>query len=87
MIDQRFINGALLGVILLSLGACASSKLNPPSAGSPQTVCTEPRPQVCTMDYTPVCAELQNSELKTYANACGACADASVVSHRAGACE
>ncbi|UCB55409.1 MAG: hypothetical protein JSW45_02455, partial [Thiotrichales bacterium] len=54
------------------------------------TICTEPRPQVCTMDYTPVCG-LRNSsaedEWKTYSNACGACSDATVVGYRPGACE
>lgn len=72
--------------LLLMLGACASGQSNPAASDS-LTVCIDPRPQICTMDYTPVCAELQNGETKTYANACGACADADVVSHRASACE
>ena len=49
--------------------------------------CTMPRPEVCTMDYTPVCAELQDGTTKTYSNACTACADAGVSGYRDGACE
>lgn len=45
------------------------------------TLCTNPRPQVCTMQYLPVCASLQNNHQKTYASACSACADKNVISH------
>ena len=54
------------------------------------TICTEPRPEICTMDYTPVCGLRKTSgedEWKTYSNACNACSDAAVVGHRPGACE
>jgi hypothetical protein len=47
----------------------------------------EPRPQVCTMDYRPVCASLATGDRKTYANACGACADSAVVSWHEGECQ
>ena len=87
MIDLKFAHGAVLAIVLLSLGACAGSKPNPSSTGNQQALCSEPRPQVCTADYRPVCAEQQNGELKTYSNACSACGDASVASHREGACE
>jgi hypothetical protein len=60
--------------------------------------CTEPRPQICTMDYTPVCATRDNgtrcattpcesTETATYANACSACADPAVMYHLPAACE
>lgn len=51
------------------------------------TMCTEPRPQACTRDYVPVCGALKEGGVKTYSNACDACADAAVLGHRAGACE
>ena len=73
--------------VLLSLGACASGNPEPTSATGLQTTCTDPRPQICTADYTPVCAHLENGELKTYSNACSACADVSVVAHSPAACE
>jgi len=50
------------------------------------TVCEDPRPQVCTMDYRPVCGSLGDASVKTYANGCGACGDANVVSWVEGEC-
>jgi hypothetical protein len=51
------------------------------------TICQEPRPQICTMDYQPVCAQLEGGTFKTYSNACTACADTLVSGHSEGACE
>lgn len=51
------------------------------------TICTEPRPQICTMDYQPVCAQLQDGTFETYSNGCTACADPVVTGYREGACE
>ncbi|MDH3633112.1 MAG: hypothetical protein OES20_00255 [Gammaproteobacteria bacterium] len=72
--------------ILLSLVACSAGQQRPIPVDRPQTACVDPRPQICTMDYTPVCAELRSGELKTYSNACSACADAYVVSYRLDPC-
>jgi hypothetical protein len=71
-----------------SLGGCASSGPELAGAGEEgRTVCVDPRPEVCTMDYNPVCATLADGSNATYPNACGACADTAVVSHRPDACE
>lgn len=70
---------------LLLLCACAGKA--PVAADSGATRCVDPRPEVCTMDYTPVCGTLADGSTATYSNACGACADIAVVSHRPGACE
>ena len=51
------------------------------------TVCTEPRPQICTREYLPVCATKKDGAEKTYATGCTACSDKQVVSYREGACE
>ena len=40
-------------VAFLALAACASQE---PVDSNPLTQCTEPRPQVCTMEYAPACA-------------------------------
>ncbi len=45
------------------------------------TTCTEPRPEICTMQYLPVCASLKDASVKTYSSGCSACSDASVVSY------
>lgn len=52
-----------------------------------EILCKEPRPEICTREYVPVCAVLADSTTKTYANGCEACADKQVVSHLPGACE
>ncbi len=51
------------------------------------TTCEDPRPQVCTLQYQPVCGFASAVELKTYSNACSACSDQVVTGHRPGACE
>ncbi|MFK8041606.1 hypothetical protein [Congregibacter sp.] len=51
------------------------------------TSCEEPRPQVCTMIFAPVCATGISGELSTHASGCNACADDQVNSYVDGACE
>lgn len=51
------------------------------------TLCTEPRPEICTREYNPVCATLTTGETKTYATGCTACADPAVIKYRQGTCE
>jgi len=58
----------------------------PPSPAPGQVACTMPRPQVCTRDYRPVCGTKRDGARQTYGNACGACADANVLSHIPGPC-
>lgn len=69
-------------ITLLLLSACASQQQPTGSV----TQCTEPRPQVCTMEYAPVCANLTGGAVKEYASACNACADDTVVGYVSGPC-
>jgi hypothetical protein len=83
---------ARLIVVLLSANtavACAqaSSVEAPVASQSVMTTCQEPRPQVCTMQYDPVCGLTSNNQYKTYSNACAACSDTDVSGHNPGACE
>ena len=59
--------------------------------------CVEPRPELCTKDYRPVCAlrdtgvrcittPCPSTEWKTYSNACSACSDPDVMGYKNGAC-
>jgi len=59
--------------------------------------CSDPRPEMCTQDYRPVCATRDTgircvtepcpaSEQKTYSNACSACSDPKVMRWVAGPC-
>ena len=54
---------------------------------SKMVTCPEPRPEVCTQDYQPVCAQLEDGSFKTYSNGCNACSDPAVVGYRDGACQ
>ena len=58
-----------------------------PMGEQKMVACTEPRPQVCTQDYRPVCAMLHDGGFKTYSNGCNACSDPSVTGYREGVCE
>jgi len=66
-------------VVLGLLSACANK---PPEANA----CTEPRPQVCTMEFAPVCAVLKSGGRKEFASPCTACADPAVAGYVEGSC-
>ena len=69
--------------LLLLLSGCL---VQPAPTPSLLTQCSQPRPQVCTMEYAPVCARLNAGGKKDYASACNACADDAVSSYLAGTC-
>lgn len=85
----------LLRLIALtaSLTACSSLPETVENKTTPETThCPEQRPQVCTMDYRPVCAirdtgvrcvttPCPSTEQKTFSNACSACADTKVIGY------
>lgn len=50
-------------------------------------ICKDPRPQICTMQYIPVCAQLKDGSVKTYASGCSACADPEVRSYKKESCK
>ena len=49
-------------------------------------VCKEPRPQICTMEYVPVCAGLKDKTFKSYPSGCSACSDVNVIKYKTGKC-
>ena len=76
-------------LMALSLGACASQATQPnddASKAASRIVCQDPRPQICTMDYSPVCGELTDGGSKTFSNGCGACAVSNVDGYTPGEC-
>ena len=76
----------LLPVIFLTLSACATQSQDIVMASKTGQACTEPRPEVCTRDYRPVCANLKDGTEKTYSNGCTACTDANADSWIEGEC-
>ena len=70
---------ALLAALLLAAG-CAGNQ-------TPDLVqCTDPRPQVCTMEYNPACGELIAGGQREYSSPCNACADDTVAGYNQGSC-
>ena len=97
----------LLVTLICSLN-CACSRAQPEShevivASNPAqtavaTACSNPRPELCTQEYAPVCATKDNgircikapcpsTDKATYSNGCAACADKDVYSYQLGACQ
>ena len=72
---------------LLFIYSCLSACTTKADVIKGYTACVEPRPDICTMNYMPVCGFRNNKESKTYSNACTACADSEVISYIAHACE
>ena len=96
-----------LNLLLMLLSACSQAPVasEPASpAGDPPAqekkvpvACTDPRPQVCTMIYDPVCATRDtgvrcittpcpSSEQVTKSSSCNACSDPKVISYVKGEC-
>jgi len=76
-------------VLVLVTGGCASSHAATEDSAVTGniTACTDPRPQICTREYRPVCANLSDGSTKTYATGCTACSDPKVSGYRDLACE
>ena len=77
-------SGGLL-LVMAFLTACTATG-QPKADVTNSTRCTEPRPEMCTMDYNPVCGHLADGSSKTYSNGCGACSDPKVLSYSQGEC-
>lgn len=93
--------GAIIAMSLfvLCIASCSSKPTaEPPSEpASDYTACQEPRPEMCTREYRPVCAQrdtgircvttpCDSTEWVTLPSACTACSDADVLGHRPGEC-
>lgn len=78
---------SMISVLFLCV-ACTPTDKNTPAPDNTMdfTHCEEPRPQICTREYRPVCATKGTQEI-TYATGCTACSDMSVIKYRPGACE
>ena len=68
---------------LLALSACGVNQQITPTMG---TVCEVPRPQVCTMEYAPVCGVLIAGGERDFSSDCNACANDAVASYRTDPC-
>jgi hypothetical protein len=93
--SQSMILAAL--VVCLFIVGCKRSPVDELAEIQLDGECEDPRPELCTMDYRPVCAlrdtgircittPCQSTEWKTYSNACSACSDPDVMGYKNGEC-
>jgi len=93
---KLFLKMLMLTFIPLISVLCFQAQATEPQVKQ-SIACQEPRPEMCTMDYKPVCATKDNgvrcittpcdsTDFVTYSNACSACSDAKVYAYQAGAC-
>jgi len=75
-----FIAAAIYTSLILS--ACDSNVKRPIA----ENMCTEPRPEICTMQYDPVCGIHTDNTTKTYASDCTACSNKDVTGYTKGEC-
>jgi hypothetical protein len=75
-------------LVAVTSGCAATGDPPPPRDDSPDLVaCSDPRPQMCTMQYDPVCARLGSGDTaawKSYSNGCTACSNPAVSAYRPG---
>lgn len=92
MLRLALLKLTLLTGVLLATGCNNSAATSEPDPAASETVstplnlCTDPRPEICTQQYDPVCATLKDGSQKTYASGCTACSDSSVVGWLPGEC-
>jgi cytochrome c5 len=77
---QHKVRSALL---ILLMAGCSNNKTTDPAL----QLCEEPRPEMCTMQYDPVCGQRQDDSRETYSTGCTACSDASVKGWLPGECQ
>ena len=80
----------LVSLSLLSI-ACATTvdeknEFNNEPGALDLILCEEPRPQICTREYNPVCGTLQDGSTKTGSTGCTSCSDPDVVGYNMGVC-
>lgn len=91
-----------VGIVALILSCTACTTEPEPVTAveeSALTMCKDPRPEICTKEYMPVCGSRDTgmrcvtepcdgaAEWKTYGNKCTACADPKVIGYKPGVCE
>jgi hypothetical protein len=78
---QHIFTSTLLSILFM-VTACSSSAKQTIA----ENMCKEPRPEVCTADYVPVCGIHKDGTSKTYSNGCSACSHKEVVGYNADVC-
>lgn len=75
---------SLMGLPLLV--ACNGVSMAQDEPLEPRQTCPTIRPEMCTMDYRPVCAFLEKGGRQEFSNGCTACANPRVTGYTEGSC-
>ena len=75
-----------LMLLVLSVISTACHHSNTKPDYTDLKMCPEERPQICTREYNPVCATLNDGSNKTYSTGCTSCSDNNVVGYNIGKC-
>jgi hypothetical protein len=78
---------ALILLTAFSIVGCSDDSGAASAGGNTLTKCEEPRPEICTSIYDPVCGTLTDDTQRTFASACTACSVEEVDSYVQGACK
>ena len=77
---------AFVIISLISGCGCKTIAQKKPAPPENAVVCKDPRHNMCTREYRPVCGYFANGSTKTFSNACTACSDQNVISYTQGPC-
>lgn len=84
----NYYSWACLSLLLVACATTSEEKIDLNEPGALDIIlCEEPRPQICTREYDPVCATLKDGSTRTGATGCTSCSDFEVVGYKVGACE
>ena len=73
--------------VLSFITATGCSSLPGASEGDNLVSCPPQRPEICTMQYDPVCGTLSDGGRQTYSSDCQACSNHNVVGYVKGECK
>ena len=76
----------LIGLLCIMNGGCFLVSEQSSNQSDTFVICIEPRPEICTQDYVPVCGYLEDGSQKTYSNACSACSDKKIIRYKVSSC-
>jgi len=85
-ISFRIIVGIILIAISYTTIGCVTNFKNT-SKDNSYTLCKEPRPEICTREYAPVCGKLIDGSQRIYSTGCSACADKKIIGYKSNPCQ
>ncbi|WP_020588746.1 hypothetical protein [Desulfobacter curvatus] len=73
-------------IVSISSGCVDAAQKKQSGPNENMVVCKEPRHDICTKEYRPVCGHFSDGTVKTFSNPCTACSNKNVVGFTHGPC-